>query len=57
MDIFTAWTGQKNKSYVENVSELIIKGKLRLLQLAEIDPAEIIIPFNNDEIDKLLEKD
>ena len=40
-------------SYVENVSELILKGKLRLCQLAEIDPAEIVVPFTNDEIDKL----
>ena len=37
------------------VSELILKGKLKLHQLAGIDPAEIIAPFNNDEINKLWE--
>ena len=41
---------------MEKVSELILKGKLRLHQLAGIDPAEIIVPFNNDEIDKLWEE-
>ena len=40
---------------MEKVSELIPKGKLRLHQLAVIDPAEIIVPFNNDEIDELWE--
>ena len=33
---------KKLKTYVEKVSELIIKGKLRLCQLAGIDPAEIM---------------
>ena len=37
----------------KKVSELILKGKLRLCQLAGIDPAEIAVPFNNGEIDKL----
>ena len=41
---------------MEKVSELILKGKLRLRQLAGIDPAEIIEPFNNDEIGKLWEE-
>ena len=40
---------------MEKVSELIIKGKLRLCQLAGIDPAEIIVPFTADEIRKLWE--
>ena len=39
----------------EKVSELIIKGKLRLHQLAGIDPAEIKVSFTNDEIKKLWE--
>ena len=43
---------KKLKTYVEKVSELIIKGKLRLRQLAGIDPAEIIVPFTADEIKK-----
>ena len=38
---------------MEKVSELILKGKLRLCQLAGIDPAEIVVPFTNDEINKL----
>ena len=46
---------KKLKTYVEKVSELIIKGKLRLRQLAGIDPAEIIVPFTADEIKKLWE--
>ena len=41
---------------MEEVSELILKGKLKLHQLAGIDPAEIIVPFNNDEIEKLWEE-
>ena len=40
---------------MKKVSELIIKGKLRLCQLAGIDPAEIIVPFTTDEIKKLWE--
>ena len=40
---------------MEKFSELIIKGKLRLRQLAGIDPAEIIVPFTTDEIKKLWE--
>ena len=42
---------------MEKVSELIIKGKLRLCQLAGIDPAEIIVPFTADEIKKKLWED
>ena len=34
---------------------MIIKGKLRLRQLAGIDPSEIIVPFTADEIKKLWE--
>ena len=34
---------------------MIIKGKLRLRQLAGIDPAEMIVPFTADEIKKLWE--
>ena len=46
---------KKLKTYVEKVSELIIKGKLRLHQLAGIDSAEIIVPFTTGEIKKLWE--
>ena len=58
-DIILEWIfiphkpSKKLKTYVEKVSELIIKGKLRLRQLAGIDPAEIIVPFTTDEIKKL----
>ena len=46
---------KKLKTNVKKVSELIIKGKLRLCQLACIDPAEMIMPFTSDEILKLWE--
>ena len=60
-DIILEWIfiphkpSKKLKTYVEKVSELIIKGKLRLRQLAGIDPAEIIVPFTTEEIRKLWE--
>ena len=53
-DVILEWTfishkpSKKLKTYVEKVSELIIKGKLRLRQLAGIDPAEIIVPFTTE---------
>ena len=37
---------------MEKASGLILKGKMKLLQLAGIDLTEIREPFNNDEIDK-----
>ena len=39
---------------MEKVTELIIKGKLRLCHLVELDPSEIIVPFTNDEILKIM---
>ena len=59
-DIILEWIlwphkpSKKLKTYVEKVSELIIKGKLRLHQLADIDPAEIIVLFTTDEIKKVM---
>ena len=41
---------------MEKFSELILKGKLRLCQLAGIEPAEIVVPLNKDEIVKLWEE-
>ena len=38
---------------MEKVSELLIKGKLRLHQLTSVDPAECIVPFIVDEIKRL----
>ena len=40
---------------MKKVSELIIKGKLRLCQLAGIDPEEITVLFSTDEIKNLWE--
>ena len=37
---------------MEKISELIIKGELRLCQLAGIKPGEIMVLFTNDEIKK-----
>ena len=37
---------------MEKVSELIIKGKLRLRQLVGIDPAKIIVSFATDKLKK-----
>ena len=48
---------KKLKSYVEKVSELIRKAKMRLHQLAGIDPAEIVVPFTNVEIASLWGED
>ena len=56
MDLLPNKPSKKLKTYVENVSELIIKGKLRHCQLAGIDLAEIIVPFTYDEINKLWEE-
>ena len=33
-----------------NASKLVLKGKLRLCQLAGIDLADIVVPFTKDEI-------
>ena len=55
-DIILEWIflphkpSKKLKTYVEKVSELIVKGKLRLHQLAGIETAAIIVPFTTDEI-------
>ena len=42
---------------MEKDSEIIIKGKLRLRQLAGINSAESIVPFIADEIKKKLWED
>ena len=61
-DIILEWIflphkpSKKIKIYVENVSELIVKGQVRLFQLTGIDPAEIVITFTNDKINKLWEE-
>ena len=54
MDLLPHKPSKKLKTYVEKVSELIIKGKLRLCQLAGIDLAEIIVPSTTDEIKKVM---
>ncbi|KAL6065033.1 hypothetical protein STEG23_028902 [Scotinomys teguina] len=58
-DIILEWIflpnkqSKKFKTYVEKISDLILKGKLRLRQLAGIDPAEIVVPLTKEEIEKL----
>ncbi|KAL6032047.1 hypothetical protein STEG23_025200 [Scotinomys teguina] len=58
-DIILEWIVLPNKqsknlkTYVEKISDLILKGKLRLRQLAGIDPAEIVIPLTKEDIEKL----
>ena len=44
------WKKKKLKTYVEKVTELIIKYKLRLCQLTGKDPAEIIVLFTIKKI-------
>ncbi|ERE67035.1 HERV-K-3q27.3 provirus ancestral Pol protein [Cricetulus griseus] len=44
---------KKLKTYIEKISDLILKGKLRLHRLTGKDPAEIIVPLTNDEISSL----
>ena len=41
---------------MEKVSGLIRKEKLRLHQFSAIDPSEIVISFDNEEINKLWEE-
>ena len=52
MDLLPHKPSKKLKTYVEKASELIIKGKLRLCQLAGIDRTsrDYIVPFTADEI-------
>ncbi|KAL6043129.1 hypothetical protein STEG23_019310, partial [Scotinomys teguina] len=58
-DIILEWIflpnkqSKKLKTYVEKISDLILKGKLRVGQLAGIDPAEIVIPLTKEDIEKL----
>lgn len=47
--VLTCKQSRKLKFYKEKVSALILKGKMRLQQFAEIDPAEIVVPFTNSE--------
>ncbi|KAL6038242.1 hypothetical protein STEG23_034915 [Scotinomys teguina] len=44
---------KKLKTYIEKISDLIHKGKLRLRQLTGMDPAEIIVPLTNEEVSSL----
>lgn len=38
---------------MENASELIFKGKLKLCKLKRVDMRQITVPCSNDEINKL----
>ncbi|KAL6044970.1 hypothetical protein STEG23_011887 [Scotinomys teguina] len=44
---------KKLKIYIEKISDLIHKGKLRLRQLTGMDPAEIVVPLTNEEVSSL----
>ena len=44
---------KKLKSYMEMVSELLLKKRERLQKLVGMDPAEIVVPFINAEIASL----
>ncbi|KAL6033485.1 hypothetical protein STEG23_016302 [Scotinomys teguina] len=44
---------KKLKTYIEKISDLIHKGKLRLHQLTGMDPAEIVVPLTNEEVSSL----
>ena len=58
-DIILLWIFLAHKSsiklrpYLENIPELILKGKVRLHQLTGIDTVAITVLFNIHEIDKL----
>ena len=54
--IFLIHKQKKNqlKTYIEKISELVIKGQIRLYQLSGIDIAEIMIHYTNAEIMQLL---
>lgn len=45
---------KKLKAYIEKISELIMKGRIRLCQLSGTDTAEIVVPLTNVEIMPLL---
>ncbi|KAL6091746.1 hypothetical protein STEG23_010248 [Scotinomys teguina] len=44
---------KKLNTYIEKISDLIHKGKLRLHQLTGMDPAEIVVPSTNEEVSSL----
>ncbi|ERE65488.1 putative HERV-K-5q33.3 provirus ancestral Pol protein [Cricetulus griseus] len=44
---------KKLKTYIENISDLFLKGKLRLRQLTGKDQAEIMVTLTNEEISSL----
>jgi hypothetical protein len=41
---------KKVKTYIEKISELIIKGRIRLCQLLGTDPTKIVASLKNAEI-------
>ena len=56
MDLLPHKLSKIFKTYMKKVSELILKRKLRLHQLAVMDPTEIVVPFHNDGIGELWEE-
>jgi hypothetical protein len=47
---FLSTQSKKLKAYVERISDLIIKGRIRLCQLSGMDQAYIIVAYTNAEI-------
>lgn len=54
--ILTHKLSQNLETSLENVSELILNGKLKHQQLAGIDPVEVVVPSTNDEIKKNMKR-
>ncbi|KAL6091210.1 hypothetical protein STEG23_017687 [Scotinomys teguina] len=58
-DVILEWiflprkSNKKLKTYIEKISDLIHKGKLRLRQLTGMDPGEIVVPLTNEEVSSL----
>ncbi|KAL6030268.1 hypothetical protein STEG23_031665, partial [Scotinomys teguina] len=58
-DVILEWVflpckpNRKLKTYIEKISDLIHKSKLRLHQLTGTDPAEIVVPLTNEQVSSL----
>jgi hypothetical protein len=50
MDFLNSQTRKKLKAYKEKISELIIKGRVRLHQLSRTDPHEIVVSLTQTGI-------
>ena len=50
MDFLNSQKSKTLKAYKEKISELIIKGRVRLHQLSRTDPHEIVVSLTQTEI-------